>query len=174
MQTNHADTFDQVLSHYNVIKHFMAHSCQVYWTHTCDQLQTVTQNGNKVSTLQTSHPQSSWCSAKMKPEETKLPPKSSNSHFFSITNLNSLLPQLREELTLLTLWFYPASRELRRCWQPTHDIIATQSKAFWLRTLINKFNHLERPACIPWWHFLDQRLVTGGIIHQSQWTPAFF
>lgn len=91
MQINHTVTFDASVSitfpmSPNISCSFLPSLLNTHRINpdTCDQLWPVTQNGNKVSTLQTQHPWGSWCTLRMKPEETKLPLKSSNSQFFSI------------------------------------------------------------------------------------------
>lgn len=130
---------------------------------TCDQLQSVTQNGK-----QGLHPPNlpslgSWCTVKMKPEEKKLPPKSSNSQFFTTSKFKFPIATAKGEAATkgFTLIFSTIKRT-----QQTQKMLTTNSlhyihlvNSFFLlflpRTPINKFNYIERSTWISWWYFLD-------------------
>lgn len=189
MQINHTDTFDASVSTtlqmlLNISRLILAKFTEHTQNHSWHLWPAA---GSDTKWQQGLHPTTlpslgSWCTFRTKPEETKLPSKSRNSQFFSINRFKLPIATAKGETATTGLHSdfvqhqeNPAdSEDADNQLTTLHPLSQKLFFTFLLRTLINKFNHIERSACILWWYFLDKTLLTGGITHQSQCTPAFF
>lgn len=103
------------------------------------------------------------CTATMKPEEKKLPPKSNSSQFFSIAKFKFPIARAKGETATKGLHSdfidhqeNPAdSDEADNQCSTLHPLSQKLFSSFLSRTPINKFNHTEWSAWISWWYFLD-------------------